>query len=389
MTSGGFSPAYKLLAPQFENANGVHLETISGPSMGTSPGAIPVRLGHGEPADVVIMVRSALDELAKKGNILEGSQVDLARSRIGMAVRAGAAIPGIGSVAAFRSALLQAHSIAYSDSASGVYIASELFKRLGIQSEMAAKSRQIPAEPVGLVVARGEAEIGFQQMSELLPISGITIVGPIPDEVQKITVFSAGIVAKSQAQDSGRALIRYLASPAACATIKQTALDPVACDSSPGSSGRSSDPFSQNHDPFGQMHNPYGESVDLENAQKAAGLSVAEAKKNNWTIAVAITDVGGELVYLEKMDGTQTASVQIAIDKSRSAVLFRRPTKAFEDALVAGGDGLRILGLRGAIPVDGGIPLILEGKIVGAIGVSGGTNKQDGQCARAGAAASR
>jgi molybdate transport system substrate-binding protein len=387
MISGGFSAAYKLLAPQWESSSGVHLETVSGPSMGTTPGAIPVRLARGEPADVVIMVRSALDELARKGEIVEGSQVDLAQSRIGMAVRAGATAPDISSVAALRQALLQARSVAYSDSASGVYIASELFKRLDIDKEMAAKTRQIPAEPVGFVVARGEAEVGFQQMSELLPIPGITIVGPIPDEVQKITVFSAGIVAKSKHQDAGRSLIRYLSSADVCATIKQTALDPAACHSGSTLPGHTSNSSTQTRDPLGQMHNPYGESVSLADAHKAASLSVAEARKNNWTMAVAITDISGELIYFEKMDGTQTASVPIAIDKARSAVLFRRPTKAFEDALTAGGDGLRVLGLRGAVPLEGGIPLLVDGKIVGAIGVSGGTNKQDGQCARAGAAA--
>jgi molybdate transport system substrate-binding protein len=233
MSSGGCSAAYKLLAPQFEKATGTHLETVWGPSMGTTAGAIPVRLAHGEPADVVIMVRSALDELADKGEVEQGSQVDLARSRIGMAVRAGAASPDISSVETFRRALLEARSVAYSDSASGAYVSSTLFKRLGIEKEMAAKSRQIPAEPVGMVVARGEAEIGFQQMSELLPVPGITIVGPIPDEVQEITVFSAGIVASSKAREAGHALIRYLASSSSCAVIKQTALDPVACTPDP------------------------------------------------------------------------------------------------------------------------------------------------------------
>lgn len=371
MISGGFSAAYKVLAPQFEETAGVHLETVSGPSMGTTPGAIPVRLEHGEPADVVIMVRAALDELLKKGEVADGSQVDLARSRIGMAVRAGTPTPDISSVEAFRRTLLQARSVAYSDSASGVYIASTLFKRLGIEKEMAAKSHQIPAEPVGLVVARGEAEIGFQQMSELLPISGITVVGPIPEEVQEITVFSAGIVTSSKAQEAARNLIRYLASPDRCPAIKQTALDPVACGS----------------DPLAQMHMPYGQSITLENAKQAAASTLAEAAKNNWTIATAVVGVGGELVYFEKMDGTETAGVQLAIDKARSAVLYRRPTKVFEDALVGSGDGLRVLGLRGAVPLDGGMPLIIDGKIVGGIGASGGTNVQDGQCARAGAAA--
>jgi molybdate transport system substrate-binding protein len=231
MSSGGFSAPYKRLAPQFEKESGTQVEAVFGPSMGTTPGAIPVRLSRGEVADVVIMVRSELDLLAKKGDVVEGSQVDLARSRIGMAVRAGSPMPDISSVEALRHTLLQARSIAYSDSASGVYIASELFKRLGIENEMAAKSQKIPAEPVGLVVARGEAEIGFQQMSELLPISGITVIGPIPDEVQKITIFSAGIAAKGTAPKAGGELIRYLASPAACAVVKQSGLEPIACAS--------------------------------------------------------------------------------------------------------------------------------------------------------------
>lgn len=240
MSSGGFAAAYKMLAPQYEKSVSAHLEIAWGPSMGATRDAIPVRLARGEAADVVILARPALDNLVKQGAVVAGSQVDLARSRIGMAVRAGEAIPDIGSVEAFRKVLLQAHSVGYSDSASGVYIASELFKRLGIEKEMAAKSRQIPAEPVGRVVARGEVEIGFQQLSELQPISGITIVGPIPEKLQSVTVFSAGIASNGPSQDAGRALIRYLASAAACDAIRQTALDPVACPVDNSSSGSSS-----------------------------------------------------------------------------------------------------------------------------------------------------
>lgn len=136
-----------------------------------------------------------------------------------------------------------------------------------------------------------------------------------------------------------------------------------------------------------QLPNPYGSSVTLDAAKKSVAAAVAEASKNNLKMAIAITDVGGELVYFEKMDGTQTASVQIAIDKARSAVLIKRPTKALEDALAEGGRGLRFLALRGAVSVEGGIPLVADGKITGAIGVSGGTNTQDGQCAQAGASA--
>jgi glc operon protein GlcG len=130
---------------------------------------------------------------------------------------------------------------------------------------------------------------------------------------------------------------------------------------------------------------PYGANVSLENAKKAAGPALAEAEKNHWNMAVAIVDTSGNLVYYEKMDNTQLGSANFAIDKARSAALFKRPTRAFQDALAGGGDGLRILGVSGAVPVEGGIPLVMDGKIVGAIGVSGGASAQDAQCAMAGA----
>ena len=129
----------------------------------------------------------------------------------------------------------------------------------------------------------------------------------------------------------------------------------------------------------------YGPSITLEDARRAAAPALAEALKNNWTMAVAIVDTAGHLVYFERMDDTQTGSVTVAVDKARSAALFKRPTKAFQDALAGGGDGLRVLALTGAVPVEGGLPLVVAGRIVGAIGVSGGTSPQDGQCARAGA----
>ncbi len=134
-----------------------------------------------------------------------------------------------------------------------------------------------------------------------------------------------------------------------------------------------------------QAPTPYGASISLENAKKAAAPALAEALKNHWNMAVAIVDPSGHLVYYEKMDDTQLGSAHVAIDKARSAALFKRPTKVFQDALAAGGEGLRLLKIEGAVPVEGGIPLIMEGKIVGAIGVSGGSSAQDGQCAKAGA----
>lgn len=131
----------------------------------------------------------------------------------------------------------------------------------------------------------------------------------------------------------------------------------------------------------------YGTSITLDSAKKAAAPAVAEARKNQWTMVVAIVDTAGDLVYLERMDDAQVGSVDVAISKARSAARFKRPTKAFQDALAAGGEGLRILALQGAVPVDGGVPIAMGGRIVGAIGVSGGTSAQDGQVAAAGVAA--
>lgn len=134
-----------------------------------------------------------------------------------------------------------------------------------------------------------------------------------------------------------------------------------------------------------QMPNPYGMPISLENAKKAAAPAIAEAVKNKWTVAVAIVDPSGVLVYYEKMDNTQVGSTDIAIEKARTAARFKRPSKALQDALAAGGAGMRILGLHGVTPVEGGIPLVMDGRIVGAIGVSGMASNQDTQCAQAGA----
>lgn len=134
-----------------------------------------------------------------------------------------------------------------------------------------------------------------------------------------------------------------------------------------------------------QMPNPYGPPISLENAKKAAAAAIAEARKNNWTMALAIVDPNGTLVYYEKIDNTQIGSAQFAISKARSAALFKRPTRWFQDQVSKGGDGLRYLGLEGATPLEGGVPIVMEGKIVGAIALSGGTSSQDAQCAQVGA----
>jgi molybdate transport system substrate-binding protein len=228
MISGGLTAAYKALVPEFERATGHTVLTAYGPSMGTTTNAIPVRLERGEPADVLIMVGYALDDLAKKGKAIANSKVDLVKSPIAVAVKSGTPKPDISTADAVKRALLAVKTIAYSDSASGVYVSTEMFTKLGIADEMKDKARKIPATPVGEIVARGEAEIGFQQMSELKPVEGIDIVGPLPDELQKITIFSAGIASASKEPDAGKALIKFLASSAARAEIVKSGMDPIA-----------------------------------------------------------------------------------------------------------------------------------------------------------------
>jgi molybdate transport system substrate-binding protein len=227
MISGGLTAAYKALVPEFERATGHKVLTAYGPSMGTTVNAIPVRLERGEPADVLIMVGYALGDLVKQGKVIADSRVDLVKSPIGIAVKSGAPKPDISSTESVKRALLAAKSIAYSDSASGVYVSTEMFTKLGIADEMKDKARKIPAVPVGEIVARGEAEIGFQQISELKPVAGIDIVGPLPDELQKITVFSAGIASGSKEPDAGRALIKFLVSPDARAEIVKSGMEPI------------------------------------------------------------------------------------------------------------------------------------------------------------------
>ncbi|WP_065756021.1 substrate-binding domain-containing protein [Bradyrhizobium paxllaeri] len=228
MISGGLSAAYKALVPEFERSTGHKVLTAYGPSMGTTTNAIPMRLERGEPADVLIMVGYALEDLAKKGKMTAGTSVDLVKSPIAVAVKSGTPKPDISTPEALKRALLAVKTVAYSDSASGVYVSTEMFGKLGIADEMKDKARKIPATPVGEIVARGEAEIGFQQMSELKPVEGIDIVGPLPDELQKITVFSAGIASVSKEPDAGKALIKFLASPAARGEIVKSGLDPIA-----------------------------------------------------------------------------------------------------------------------------------------------------------------
>ncbi len=227
VSSGGFAAAYKTLGPEWEKQTGNTLVTEWGPSMGTTPGAVPQRLARGEKIDVVIMVGSALDDLVKQGKVASEDAVQLARSGIGIVVKEGAPSPDISTAASLKQALLAAKSIAYSDSASGVYIEREMFNKMGIEDQVKAKARMIPAEPVGEVVARGDAEIGFQQTSELKPIKGITLVGPVPEPLQLNTIFSAGVLQTSQEKEAARSLVQFLAAPAAATAIINSGMEPA------------------------------------------------------------------------------------------------------------------------------------------------------------------
>lgn len=227
VTSGAFTAAYLELVPEYEGATHIKLDTEFGPSMGTTHNAIPVRLERGEAIDVVIMAGPALQELITKGKIMAGSRVDLVASKIGMAVKAGALQPDISTVDALKRTLLAARSIAYSDSASGVYLSTELFRKLGIAEQIKSKTRKIEADPVGGVVATGEFEIGFQQISELRPVKGIDIVGELPPGAQRVTVFAAGIPVTAKNPEAAKALIQWLASPAAYLAIKKSGLEPA------------------------------------------------------------------------------------------------------------------------------------------------------------------
>ncbi|AXA24035.1 substrate-binding domain-containing protein [Pseudomonas putida] len=227
LSSGGIMGAIREVAPAYEKKYGVKLEILAAPSMGDTPQAIPNRLARGEQADVVLMVGSALDNLVASGQADKTSRIDLGKSFIAMAVRKGAPKPDISTMQTLRKVLQDSSSVAYSDSASGVYLSKTLFPRMQLGEQFESKAHMIPAEPVGAVIARGQAQIGFQQLSELKPVKGIDIVGLIPAEAQKMTLYSGAVVNKSQHHAAAQALLDYLASPEADAAIKDSGLTPL------------------------------------------------------------------------------------------------------------------------------------------------------------------
>jgi len=229
VSSGGFTAAYQQLVPLFEAASGHTVVTVYGASMGNAADAIPSRLARGERFDIVILADNALDALVAQGLVQPGSRVDLGRSLIGLSVRKGTPRPDISSVAALTQTLLNAKSVAYSASASGTYLSTELFHRLGVAEQMKLTARKIMSERVGAVVARGDAELGFQQVSELLPFKELDFVGALPDEVQQKVFFSAGLMTGSAGTTgAARQLVRFLASKAAAPIVRASGLEPVA-----------------------------------------------------------------------------------------------------------------------------------------------------------------
>jgi molybdate transport system substrate-binding protein len=228
VTSGAFTEAYKQLIPIFEQATGHKVISSFGASIGNAPDSIPSRFARGERFDLVILSAGGLEALEKAGHVVPGSRRDLALSKIGAAVRKGTPKPDISTVAALKKTLLEAQSVAYSASASGAYLSGELFAKLGVQERLQQTGKRILSERVGAVVARGDAELGFQQVSELIYFKELDFLGTIPEEVQQTVPFSAGLVVGSSQADVAQHLARFLGSPAVAFILKSTGLDPVA-----------------------------------------------------------------------------------------------------------------------------------------------------------------
>ncbi|HUK18233.1 MAG TPA: substrate-binding domain-containing protein [Bryobacteraceae bacterium] len=234
IASAALTEAFIELIPQFEHSTQQKVIATFGSSVGDASDSIRARIERGERADLVILARAGLDQLINEGRVVQGTAIDLVRSNIGVAVRAGAPKPDITTVEALRHTLLQADSIAYSASLSGVYVSTELFSILGIADRIKSKTKKIEGERVGIAIARGDAEIGFQQISELLPITGIQYVGPLPPQVQRTSIFSAGILSGAQNLDAARAFIQFLASPAAVPVLVKNGLEPAVDSRSAG-----------------------------------------------------------------------------------------------------------------------------------------------------------
>ena len=224
VAQGGFRPAFLALIPAFERASGDTVRDARVPS-GGEPSPLPARVRAGEALDAVVVAAEVLDALIAEGHVVADSRVPIARSFVGVAVRAGAPRPDISTPEAVTRALIEAPSIVISNGASGAYMRG-LFERLGVAALVEAKRVEPPGGPIGVAVARGDAALGFQQISELLPVEGIDLVGPLPDAIQEVIRYAAGVPAAAQHPDAARAFIAHLAAPDAAAAIREAGMEP-------------------------------------------------------------------------------------------------------------------------------------------------------------------
>jgi molybdate transport system substrate-binding protein len=225
MISGGFSSAYRQVLPEFEKTTGISVTTLSGASQGKGPQTIAAQLERGVPVDVVILSREGLTDLIASGRIVSGSDADLATVPIAAAVRAGAAKPDIRTVEGFKRALLSSRVIAVPASTSGIFLQEKVFPQLGVNPRN-IKVTERGSETAALV-ARGEADIAVQPVSELMHVPGLEMLGRIPDEFQLIQMFSAAIVKGSKDAEAGKRLIHFLTSERASAAMEKNGMDPA------------------------------------------------------------------------------------------------------------------------------------------------------------------
>jgi molybdate transport system substrate-binding protein len=226
LISGGFNRAYDALLPQFERESGIKVTTASGSSQGTGPQVISAQLARGVRADVVILSREGLTELIAEKRIVAGTDTDLARTPIGVAVRAGAQKPDVSTIDALRQTLLDAHSVAVPASTSGIFLMQEVFPRLGVAHQLDVKVAPRGTGSIAMV-ASGEAKLALQPVSEIVGGSGVDLAGQIPEEVQLNQIFSAAAVAGCDELDAAKRLIAYLASKEAFAAITKSGMEPL------------------------------------------------------------------------------------------------------------------------------------------------------------------
>jgi molybdate transport system substrate-binding protein len=227
LISGGFTGAYEQLLPEFERTSGINVTTRSGASQGAGPQTIAAQLARGVSADVVILSREGLGELMATNRIVAGTDVDLARVPLGVAVRVGTPKPDVSTVEAFKELLLNAKTVAVPESTSGIWLKTDLFPRLGIAEKINVNAKPRGADATKMV-AEGGADLAVMPVSEILHAAGVGFAGRLPPEIQFVQVFSAAVVAGSEEIEGSKRLIEFLASARASETIRKNGMEPLA-----------------------------------------------------------------------------------------------------------------------------------------------------------------